>query len=102
MPRGEPKNVKDLSAYSLPPKTRMDVAYALKSHFFGLIEWHGVEDFIGTLPVQYQQALRLCYEEYRSQEESAEVMGCSSCTVKVYLAKGRDLILEWVKAGQTT
>lgn len=93
MPRGAPKNVKDMTAYSTLPQTASDVADALKSHFKGYIEWKGLDEILVALPLRLQQAVRIYYEEWRTTEEVAELMGCSVNSVWVYLRQAREEIL---------
>lgn len=94
MPRGMPKDVKNMTAYSTQPKTTSDVADCLKSHFKGYIEWKGLDEILAKLPVKLQKTINIVYGEWRTYEEAAEVMGCSVDTVNRHLREARRRILE--------
>ena len=94
MPKGPPKDVKKMRDYSSPPQTATDVSSCLRAHYMGYVEWEGVEDFIAGLPVKLQQTVNLYYGDWRTIEDTAEVMGCSVWSVNSYLKVVRDLLLE--------
>lgn len=57
-----------------------------------------VRDAVLTLPLHYREVIVLCELEERSYEEAAQLLGCSSGTVRSRLHRARALLLNKLKA----
>ena len=79
---------------SSPPKTTSDVADCLKAHYKGYIEWDNLNRLLEQLPVRLQQVINVYYGQWHTLDEAAEIMGCSSSSIKRYLRQARKDILK--------
>lgn len=51
-----------------------------------------VQQELSQLPTRYREVLLLCYIEGRSRSEAAEILDCTTASVKASLARGRKLL----------
>ena len=51
-----------------------------------------VQQELSRLPTRYREVLLLCYIEGRSRSEAAEILDCTTASVKASLARGRKLL----------